>query len=76
MDTIDSATSAILKQHLIDPESCVRCGNCEEICPEKAITLGARNYVIDAAEVRRALDVDRGGDGQPGRWQGHVARVA
>ena len=50
MDTIDSATSAILKQHLIDPESCVRCGNCEEICPEKAITLGARNYVIDAAK--------------------------
>jgi benzoyl-CoA 2,3-epoxidase subunit A len=50
LDTIASATSAILKQHLIDPESCIRCGTCEKICPERAITLGAQNYVIDAAK--------------------------
>jgi benzoyl-CoA 2,3-dioxygenase component A len=47
--TIASATGAILKQHLIDPESCIRCNTCEDVCPEKAITHGAQNYVIDAA---------------------------
>lgn len=50
MDTIAGATSAILKQHLIDPESCIRCNTCEDTCPERAITHGAQNYVIDAAK--------------------------
>ena len=50
MDTNASATSAILKQHLIDPESCIRCNTCEDTCPERAITHGAQNYVIDAAK--------------------------
>jgi benzoyl-CoA 2,3-dioxygenase component A len=50
MDTIASAISAVLKQHLIDPESCIRCGTCEGICPERAITHGAQNYVVDAAK--------------------------
>jgi benzoyl-CoA 2,3-dioxygenase component A len=37
-----------LQQHLIDPEICIRCNTCEAICPVKAITHDARNYVVDA----------------------------
>ena len=39
----------LLKQHLIDPEICIRCNTCEETCPIDAITHDARNYVVDAA---------------------------
>lgn len=38
----------ILRQHLIDPEICIRCNTCEETCPMKAVTHDARNYVVDA----------------------------
>jgi benzoyl-CoA oxygenase/reductase BoxA protein len=38
----------ILKQHLIDPEVCIRCNTCEETCPVGAITHDARNYVVKA----------------------------
>ena len=41
------ATEAI-KQHLIDPEICIRCNTCEEACPVDAITHDSRNYVVDA----------------------------
>src|SRR3984893_13466435 len=37
------------KQHLIDPEICIRCNTCEETCPIDAITHDARNYVVDPA---------------------------
>ena len=37
------------RQHLIDPEICIRCNTCEETCPIDAITHDARNYVVDAA---------------------------
>ncbi|MFO0631074.1 MAG: benzoyl-CoA 2,3-epoxidase subunit BoxA [Polyangiales bacterium] len=36
----------ILRQHLIDPEVCIRCNTCEETCPRDAITHDARNYVV------------------------------
>ena len=39
----------LLKQHLIDPEICIRCNTCEETCPVDAITHDARNYVVDAS---------------------------
>ncbi len=39
----------VIKQHLIDPEICIRCNTCEAICPIKAITHDSRNYVVDAA---------------------------
>lgn len=36
----------IARQHLIDPEICIRCNTCEEICPVNAITHDSRNYVV------------------------------
>jgi benzoyl-CoA 2,3-epoxidase subunit A len=38
----------IIKQHLIDPEICIRCNTCEATCPVGAITHDDRNYVVDA----------------------------
>lgn len=39
---------ALIRQHLIDPEVCIRCNTCEETCPIDAITHDSRNYVVDA----------------------------
>ncbi len=36
----------LLRQHLIDPEICIRCNTCEETCPIDAITHDGRNYVV------------------------------
>lgn len=46
---MDMATDvAVIKQHLIDPEICIRCNTCEAICPVGAITHDDRNYVVRA----------------------------
>ncbi|MFV0244255.1 MAG: benzoyl-CoA 2,3-epoxidase subunit BoxA [Qingshengfaniella sp.] len=37
-----------LKQHLIDPEICIRCYTCEMTCPIEAITHDDNNVVVDA----------------------------
>ncbi len=37
-----------IKQHLIDPEICIRCNTCESVCPTGAITHDDRNYVVRA----------------------------
>src|SRR5690606_33919400 len=37
----------VIKQHLIDPEICIRCNTCEETCPIDAITHDSNNYVVD-----------------------------
>jgi benzoyl-CoA 2,3-epoxidase subunit A len=39
----------VIRQHLIDPEICIRCNTCEATCPVGAITHDERNYVVDAA---------------------------
>jgi benzoyl-CoA 2,3-epoxidase subunit A len=44
-----TATADVIRQHLIDPEICIRCNTCEETCPIDAITHDARNYVVDPA---------------------------
>jgi benzoyl-CoA 2,3-dioxygenase component A len=45
MDTAEQ--TALFKQHLIDPEVCIRCNTCEATCPSRAITHDDRNYVVD-----------------------------
>jgi benzoyl-CoA 2,3-dioxygenase component A len=45
---MEQAQAAVIKQHLIDPEICIRCNTCESICPQKAITHDDNNYVVDA----------------------------
>jgi benzoyl-CoA 2,3-epoxidase subunit A len=42
--------TAPIKQHLIDPEICIRCNTCEESCPIDAVTHDANNYVVDASK--------------------------
>jgi benzoyl-CoA 2,3-dioxygenase component A len=43
-----AVNGVVIKQHLIDPEICIRCNTCESICPVKAITHDSNNYVVDA----------------------------
>ena len=43
-----SVGTAALKQHLIDPEICIRCNTCEATCPVHAITHDDVNYVVNA----------------------------
>ncbi len=45
---MDMSATLVIKQHLIDPEICIRCNTCEAICPVGAITHDDRNYVVDA----------------------------
>lgn len=43
-----ASETTVIKQHLIDPEICIRCDTCESVCPVKAITHDSNNYVVDA----------------------------
>lgn len=45
----------ILKQHLIDPEICIRCNTCEETCPLDAITHDSNNYVVDPGKCNLCM---------------------
>jgi benzoyl-CoA 2,3-epoxidase subunit A len=45
----EASEAAVVRQHLIDPEICIRCNTCESTCPVGAITHDARNYVVDAS---------------------------
>ena len=45
---MDMADTAVIRQHLIDPEICIRCNTCEATCPVGAITHNDANYVVDA----------------------------
>ena len=47
---------SVLKQHLIDPEICIRCNTCEAICPVGAITHDSRNYVVRADICNGCMD--------------------
>ena len=48
--------NAPLKQHLIDPEICIRCYTCEEACPIDAITHNDDNVVVDASKCNFCMD--------------------
>lgn len=41
-----NAPVELARQHVIDPEICIRCNTCQEMCPIDAITHDTRNYVI------------------------------
>jgi benzoyl-CoA 2,3-epoxidase subunit A len=53
---LDTAAPGPKKQHLIDPEICIRCNTCEATCPVGAITHDASNYVVDAEKCNFCLD--------------------
>ena len=42
------SAAAVIRQHLIDTEICIRCNTCEATCPVGAVTHDERNYVVDA----------------------------
>ena len=46
----------LLRQHLIDPEICIRCNTCEEVCPEGAISHDENNYVVHAEKCNYCMD--------------------
>jgi benzoyl-CoA 2,3-epoxidase subunit A len=54
--TVATATHAPKKQHLIDPEICIRCNTCEETCPVDAVTHDDNNYVVDPEKCNFCLD--------------------
>ncbi len=45
-----------IKQHLIDPEICIRCYTCENTCPVQAIEHNDDNVVVDAAKCNYCMD--------------------
>lgn len=45
-----------IKQHLIDPEICIRCYTCEMTCPIDAITHDDNNVVVDATKCNFCMD--------------------
>ena len=53
---MESLDSSLLKQHVIDPEICIRCNTCEVTCPVGAISHDGRNYVVDAGTCNFCMD--------------------
>jgi benzoyl-CoA 2,3-dioxygenase component A len=54
---MDMAVDAsVIRQHLIDPEICIRCNTCEATCPVGAITHDDRNYVVKADVCNGCMD--------------------
>jgi benzoyl-CoA 2,3-epoxidase subunit A len=51
-----STDSTLIKQHVIDPEICIRCNTCEAICPVNAITHDSRNYVVKVDLCNLCMD--------------------
>ena len=45
-----------LKQHVIDPEICIRCYTCEATCPIEAIEHDDNNVVVDASKCNLCMD--------------------
>ncbi len=51
-----AAAASFNKQHVIDPEICIRCNTCEETCPVDAVTHDDNNYVVDPDKCNFCLD--------------------
>ena len=54
--SVAAESTAFKKQHLIDPEICIRCNTCEETCPIDAVTHDNNNYVVDASICNYCMD--------------------
>ncbi len=54
--TLSEHRAALKKQHLIDPEICIRCNTCEATCPVGAVTHDDVNYVVDAEKCNYCMD--------------------
>jgi len=52
----DTRSVEVLRQHLIDPEICIRCNTCEETCPIDAVTHDDNNYVVNAEICNYCMD--------------------
>jgi benzoyl-CoA 2,3-dioxygenase component A len=52
---MDMSDTAVIRQHLIDPEICIRCNTCEATCPLGAITHNDANYVVDADKCNHCM---------------------
>ncbi|HSV79802.1 MAG TPA: benzoyl-CoA 2,3-epoxidase subunit BoxA [Ramlibacter sp.] len=52
---MDMSEARVIKQHLIDPEICIRCNTCEATCPVDAITHDSRNYVVDVSKCNLCM---------------------
>src|SRR6266404_6008637 len=50
-----SSEQGLVRQHLIDPETCIRCNTCETRCQTKAIS-HERNYVVDSAKCNFCMN--------------------
>ena len=48
--------TAPFKQHLIDPEICIRCYTCEMTCPIGAIQHDDNNVVVDPEACNQCMD--------------------
>jgi benzoyl-CoA 2,3-epoxidase subunit A len=51
-----SQATTLLKQHVIDPEICIRCNTCEATCPVGAVSHDDNNYVVDAEKCNFCMD--------------------
>src|SRR5262245_52832358 len=54
--TAPAPSSEFKKQHLIDPEICIRCNTCEATCPVGAVTHNDTNYVVEAEKCNACLE--------------------
>ncbi len=56
MTTLGEHRANVKKQHVIDPEVCIRCNTCEATCPVGAVTHDANNYVVDPEKCNYCMD--------------------
>lgn len=51
-----NAAALYVKQHLIDPVTCIRCNACVESCSRMAIDFDGTNYIVDPATCNACQD--------------------
>jgi ferredoxin len=56
MSSAAATSPALVKQHVIDPEICIRCGTCEATCTQGAVSHDDVNYVVAADKCNFCMD--------------------